>query len=235
MTQILCTICARGGSKGVPGKNLRLLVGKPLIAHSIDHAREAGIFAAIAVSSDDDNILKTAQNAGADFLIRRPDELAADTAAKAPAIRHCVENVEQQSGRKFEIFVDLDATSPLRLPKDVVGAVKLLQVSGCSNVITGTSAHRSPYFNLVEMHPDGSVGLSKPLGTIVRRQDAPLCFDMNASVYVWTRAAMFAGPNVFRADTRLFEMPADRSHDIDSETDWEIVEFLMKRRQERSA
>lgn len=235
MIQILCTICARGGSKGVPGKNWRQLSGRPLIAHSIDHARKAGIFAAIAVSSDDDNILKAAQNAGADFLVRRPDELAADTAAKGPAIRHCAEEAERQSGLKFEIFVDLDATSPLRLPEDIVGAVELLQASGCSNVITGTSAHRSPYFNLVEKRPDGSVGLSKPLGTIVRRQDAPPCFDMNASIYVWTRAAMFAGPSVFLADTQLFEMPADRSHDIDSETDWEIVEFLMKRRQERSA
>ena len=229
--KLLCTICARGDSKGVPGKNLRPLAGRPLIAHSIQHALDTGLFSAVAVSSDDENILAAAREAGADHLVRRPDHLAADTAAKPPAIRHCAEAVERATATQFDIFVDLDATSPLREPADVIGAVKLLVESGCGNVITGAPAHRSPYFNLVERRPDGTVALAKtPDRAIERRQDSPACFDMNASIYVWTRAAMFEGPQVFRHDTRLFEMPQERSVDIDSETDWAIVEFLAGRR-----
>src|SRR5579872_5457966 len=118
----LCTICARGGSKGVPGKNIRELLGKPLIAHSLDQARACGLFYAIAVSSDSDEILDVAKRFGADVLVRRPEEMASDTAAKLPAIRHCVEGAEKALGRTFPVFVDLDATSPLRLPADISGA-----------------------------------------------------------------------------------------------------------------
>jgi CMP-N,N'-diacetyllegionaminic acid synthase len=228
---LLCTICARGGSKGVAGKALRLLAGRPMIAHSIAQARQSSLFRAIAVSSDSEAILEAAQAAGADLMVRRPDWLATDTAAKPPAIRHCIEAAERESGEQFEIFVDLDATAPLRIVADIVGAVDLLRTTGCGNVITGTRAHRSPYFNLVERRDDGTVALSKPLPSqIVRRQDAPPSFDMNASVYVWTRAAMFEGPQVFRPDTRLFEMPPERSLDVDTMLDFEIVEFLISRR-----
>lgn len=227
----LCTICARGGSKGVPGKNLRLLAGRPLIAHSIEHALASGLFDVVAVSSDSDEILEAAARAGAGHLIRRPDELASDTAAKAPAIRHAVAESEVRTGRRFDTLVDLDATAPLRLPEDIVGAVALLEERGVTSVITGAPAHRSPYFNLVERGPDGVVRVAKPLpGGVVRRQDAPACFDMNASIYVWRRDPFMADPKVFYADTLLFEMPPERSLDIDSPLDFEIVGFLMERR-----
>jgi N-acylneuraminate cytidylyltransferase/CMP-N,N'-diacetyllegionaminic acid synthase len=228
---MLCTICARGGSQGVPGKNERMIAGRPLIAHTVAQARESGLFRYVAVSSDSSSILSAAKTAGAEFMVQRPDELATDTAAKPPAIRHCVETVELQTGLAFDILVDLDATSPLRTSGDIIGAVELLTSSGCGNVITGAPAHRSPYFNLVERRPDATVGLSKPPPSrLFRRQDAPPCFDMNASIYAWTRAAFFEGPAVFRADTQLFEMPPERSLDIDSELDWEIVSVLLERR-----
>lgn len=227
----LCTICARGGSKGVPGKNIRPLAGLPLIAHSIRQARDSGLFAAIAVSSDATAILAAAAEAGADLMIERPAELASDTAGKLPAIRHCVAEAERRLDRRFDILVDLDATSPLRLPEDIRGAVALLEDSGAASVITGSPARRSPYFNLVEERPDGSVGLSKPPpAEVLRRQDAPACFDMNASIYVWRRDVFLAGPRVFYPDTRLFVMPEERSHDIDSELDFAIVEMLLARR-----
>jgi len=126
----LCTICARGGSKGVKGKNIRPLLGKPLIAHSIEQARKSGLFAAIAVSSDSDIILQIAKEWGVDFLIKRPDELATDHAAKLPVIRHCVAEVERQSGYCFDTIVDLDATSPLRSVEDICSAVALLEEGG---------------------------------------------------------------------------------------------------------
>jgi CMP-N,N'-diacetyllegionaminic acid synthase len=227
----LCTICARAGSKGVRSKNTRLIAGKPLLAHSLIQARASGLFDAIAVSSDSDHILAIARSYGATCLVQRPDALASDTAAKLPAIRHCLEQAEDQLGTRFDILVDLDATSPLRLPEDIRAAVVLLEREPASNVITAAPARRSPYFNLVEQRPDGSVGLSKPPpGAIVRRQDAPPCYDMNASIYAWWTDEFRVAPAVFSARTRLYVMPEERSLDIDSELDFRIVEFLMQGR-----
>jgi N-acylneuraminate cytidylyltransferase/CMP-N,N'-diacetyllegionaminic acid synthase len=226
----LCTICARGGSKGVPGKNLREILGKPLIAHSIEQARRSGLFEAIAVSSDSEAILDVARRFGADVAVRRPDELATDTAPKLPAIGHCVEAAERARGQQFAVFADLDATAPLRVTADIVGAVRLLEERGVSSVITGAPARRSPYFNLVELDRRGTPRLAKTVDPPpVRRQDAPPCYDMNASIYVWRRDAFFRRPDVFYDDTLLFEMPPERSIDIDSELDFEIVRFLMTR------
>ena len=222
----LCTICARGGSKGVKGKNVRLLGGKPMIAHSIEQARAAGTFDLLAVSSDSDEILSVARDYGCDVLIKRPAELATDTAAKLPVIRHCVAEVERESGERFDTLVDLDATSPLRIPDDIVAAIRLLEDSGAGNVITAMPSRRSPYFNLVECDANGIVHLSKP-SQVVRRQDAPKCYDMNASIYVWRRGSLFANETLFNEDTRLYVMPEERSIDVDSELDFKFVEYIM--------
>lgn len=228
---ILCTICARGGSKGVVGKNNRDLLGKPLLAWTIEQARATGLFAAIAFSSDSDLLLEGALKAGADIAVKRPDEMATDAAPKLPAIRHCLEQAIAHTGATPDIFVDLDVTSPLRLPSDIAGAVKLLQDSGARNIITGAPARRSPYFNLVEARADCTVGLSKPVDPpITRRQDAPRCYDMNASIYVWRVAAFLERPSVFYPDTQLFEMPEERSVDIDSDLDFTLVELLLRKR-----
>jgi len=229
----LCTICARGGSKGVKNKNLRDLMGKPLIAHSIEHAQASGLFSAIAVSSDSADILSAAAHFGAHHLIQRPQELASDVAPKLPAIRHCALETERITGCRYDVFVDLDATSPLRLPADIGGAVSLLETTAASNVITGAPARRSPYFNLVELDATGVAHLSKPLSVaITRRQDAPRCYDMNASIYAWQRDALLASDVLFQADTLLFEMPEERSIDIDSELDFELVALIMAKRTE---
>jgi len=225
----LCTICARGGSKGVKNKNIRDLLDKPLLAYSILQAKKAKLFDSVAVSSDSDEILEVAKKYGAEILIKRPPELATDEAPKLPVIRHCVSESEKIVGRTFETIVDLDATSPLRSLDDINQAVKLLEDGNASNVITGTPAHRSPYFNLVEVGEDGVVRLSKTLPLPVsRRQDAPACYDMNASIYVWRRNALFNNPSLFNPDTLLYVMPPERSFDIDSELDFKMVELLMK-------
>jgi CMP-N,N'-diacetyllegionaminic acid synthase len=222
----ICTICARGGSKGVKGKNIRTLLGKPLIAYSIEQAKKTGLFECIAVSSDSEQILETAKEYGADFLIKRPDELATDQASKLPVIAHCV--AEKQKGCSFDIVVDLDATSPLRSIEDIQNAVALLEESGTGNVLTAMPSRRSPYFNLVELNENDVVELSKPLKTpVVRRQDAPKCYDMNASIYVWKHHVLFHSNSIFNADTKLYVMPEERSIDIDSELDFKFVEFLM--------
>jgi CMP-N,N'-diacetyllegionaminic acid synthase len=227
----LCTICARGGSKGLKDKNLRELCGKPLIAHSILQAKASALFDAVAVSSDSERILNAAREWGADYLVIRPPGLAGDAAPKVPAIRHCVLEAERMAGKVFDTLVDLDATSPLRLPGDIVGAIALLERGDCANVITGSPARRSPYFNMVEIGEDNIARLcKKPAKPVERRQDAPRCYDMNASVYVWRRKTLFDLDGVLGPDTRLFEMPEERSLDIDTELDFEIVEYLMRKK-----
>ena len=225
----LAVICARGGSKGVKGKNLRELAGKPLIAHSIGQAKDSGLFDAVAVSSDSVAILEAARTWGADFTVTRPEELATDAAPKVPAIRHCAQTMETETGEQFDTIVDLDATAPLRNTDDIRGAVELLETSDAANVVTGMPARRSPYFNLVERDDKGRVHLSKPpAATLYCRQDAPECFDLNASVFVWTRWALFSDHDSALSDnTLLFVMPEERSIDIDTETDFKFVESLM--------
>lgn len=228
---VLCTINARGGSKGVANKNIRPMHGRPLIAWTIEQARASGVVDFIAVSSDSKDILQAAKDAGADLLVKRPDELATDQAAKVPAIRHSVEAAEAHTGKRFEVLVDLDATSPLRIPSDIAACITLLRAKNAPNVITAMPARRSPYFNLVEVHDDGRVTLAKPLAKpIVRRQDAPKCYDMNASIYVWQHDALFEDPAIFKPDTALYIMPEERSIDIDSELDFRIVEMLLAER-----
>jgi len=225
----LCTILARGGSKGVPGKNKRLLAGKPLLAHTIDVAKRSGVFDEIAFSSDSEELLDLAKVHGATVTIRRPEDLATDSSGKLPAIHHCVTEVESLKGFQFQTIVDLDVTSPLRSVEDIKAVLSLLYSSNATNVITGVKARRSPYFNLVETQKDGYVSVSKKPGTpILRRQDAPQCFDMNASIYAWRRADFEHCTGALMDRTLLYEMHEHSAFDIDSEVDFQIVEFLLQ-------
>lgn len=224
------TICARGGSKGVKGKNVRDMNGLPLIAHTLKQAKSFKGFAAFAVSSDSDAILEIAEREG--FLaIKRPDELATDTAAKIPVIRHCVQETERLTGQKFDLCLDLDCTSPLRNVSDIEAVVSLLMNPEVPNVITAMPARRSPYFNLIEKSPEGRIQLAKKLEKpVVRRQDAPECFDMNASIYGWKREVLMTENTLFLPATALHVMPEERSIDIDSELDFQVVEMIMKKK-----
>lgn len=228
----ICTICARGGSKGLENKNIKILAGIPLIAHSILQAKKSGLFEIIAVSSDSDEILKVAKEYGADIQVKRPTELATDKAAKLPVIQHCLSTVEEKLGMQFKIIVDLDATSPLRCIDDIRNAVDMYeQDKEADNLISGSPSRRSPYFNLVEIDQEGNTTLSKKLDSqIIRRQDAPKCFDMNASIYIWQRDSLLNSTSVFSKRTILFEMPEERSIDIDSPLDFEFVAFLAEKR-----
>lgn len=227
--RIICTICARGGSKGVKNKNIKLINGKPLIAHTILQAIESNIFEKIVVSSDSKDILDIAGKYGVDLLINRPSELANDFISKIPAIRHAVKETEATFNTNFTLVVDMDPTSPLRNIYDIKSSINLLIQKNISNVITGSPSRRSPYFNLVEKLDNEKIVLSKKLKVpIFRRQDSPRCYDMNASIYVWKKAALFEFDTVFNSDTELYEMPENRSVDIDNELDFMIVEYLLK-------
>ena len=229
--KVLCSICARGGSKGVPGKNLRNLCGKPMIAWTVEQARETGVFDRIVVSTDSDEIASAAECAGAEAFFRRPAEMATDSASKLPVIRDVLLRSEAHYATTFDLHVDLDATAPLRLPEDIHGALACFIESPWDNLITGMHARRSPYFNLVEDVGHGRIVLSKPTEKpIVRRQDAPVCYDMNASIYIWRRETLLENPLVLGPNTGIYVMPEERSIDVDSELDFQFVEFVLGKR-----
>ena len=229
----LCTVCARGGSKGVKNKNIRLLHGKPLIQHTIAQAIESELFDEIAVSSDSPEILEAARAAGATRLIIRPAALASDASDKSPAIVHCGREVERITGKTFETFVDLDASAPLRTVRHIREAVSQLESGDISNVFTVCHSRRNPYFNMVEIS-EGGPRLCKIIDPPpVRRQDTPAVYDMNASIYVWRRHEYFAlGAPVLANKTEMYVMPEFTAFDLDSEFDFAVIEAVFPRMSE---
>lgn len=224
----VATICARGGSQGVEGKNIRLLLGKPLIVHTIEQALAHPAIDSVHVSTDSEQIAQIARDAGAEVPFLRPAELATASAPKLPVIIHLVEWLETQ-GKTVDTVIDLDPTSPLRLASDIDACLEL--VGGETRcVITGYEADKNPYFNMVEIDERGIAGPSKPApgGPVQARQAAPPVYSMNASIYVWRRDALAA--SLWDCQPRLHVMPRERSVDIDSEFDFRLVELLMKER-----
>ncbi|MDH5717003.1 MAG: acylneuraminate cytidylyltransferase family protein [Spirochaetia bacterium] len=227
---ILCTICARGGSKGVLNKNIKKILEKPLISYTINQANESGIFNHIVVSTDSDEIASISKDYGAEIIFKRPSYLATDDSGKLDVIKHALIKSEEYYKKEFDYIIDLDATSPLRLVSDIKNAYSIFLENNYDNLFSVMKARRSPYFNLVELDENNHVFLSKKLEKpIVRRQDSPKCFDMNASIYIWKREVLLTNSTLFLEKTGIYIMPEDRSLDIDSETDFEIVEYLLKK------
>jgi CMP-N,N'-diacetyllegionaminic acid synthase len=230
MASVLCTICARGGSKGVKNKNIKRLNGKPLIAYTIEQARESGLFEHIVISTDSDLIATVAQEYGAEVFFKRSPEMASDTAGKLEVIKDAFVRSEEHYQTTYDYLIDLDATAPLRSVQDIVESYQQFLKDDNDNLITAMPSRRSPYFNLVEVDTAGKVTLSKKLNSnVVRRQDAPKSYDMNASIYIWKRDILLNEHSIFLDKTGLYVMPEERSIDIDSELDFEFVEFLMKK------
>lgn len=224
---VVATVCARGGSKGVPGKNTRPLLGKPLIGYTIETALDCPSIDAVYVSTDSPEIAEIAAGFGATVPGLRPAELATDRASKLDAITHLIRSVEDL-GVSVGTVVDLDVTSPLRLVSDIDDALALLDEQ-TDVVVSGYPAEKNPYFNLVEAQPDGTVELVKrPDQLILGRQSAPPVWALNGSVYCWHRHTLELG--VWGGRVRIYEMPRDRGIDIDSSLDWELAEILMRRR-----
>jgi len=225
----LATVCARKNSKGLPNKNKLLLNGIPLYGIAIMQAKASNYFTTIAVTTDDDEILTGSLKFGADIAIRRPDELATDIAGKPETILHALEQSEKSSGFHYDVVVDLDVTSPLRSTEDIIGAVDLLEQKKVPSVVSVCRSHRNPYFNMLEVNSEGRAVVSKKVNPpYLSRQSAPKCFDMNAAVHVWDANALKLNPVVIFNETLIYEMPEDRSRDIDTKLDFEIVKFLMK-------
>jgi len=229
MSSVLCTICARGGSKGVKNKNIKDLNGKPLIAYTIEQAKLSGLFEHIIISTDSDDIAKISKQYGAEVFFKRSAEMASDTAGKLDVIKDAFLRSEEHYNRTFDYLIDLDATAPLRSVEDIINSFNQFKENDNDNLITAMPSRRSPYFNLVEQDKDGKVYLSKKLDcAVVRRQDAPKSYDMNASIYIWKRNIILNKNSLFLENTGIYVMPEERSIDIDNELDFDFVEFLMK-------
>ncbi len=228
MNAALCTICARGGSKGVQNKNCKTINGKPLIAYSIQQALSSGLFEHVVVSTDSDTIADIAVDHGAEVFFKRAPELSGDKAGKIAVIRDAFIRSEQHFNQQFDHLVDLDATAPLRSVQDIHQSFQQFLDNENDNLITAMPSRRSPYFNLIEVSANGAVQLSKQLDTVItRRQDSPKCYDMNASIYIWKRETILNEPTLFLPKTGLYVMPEERSIDIDTPLDFEFVQFIL--------
>ncbi len=227
MARVIATICARGGSKGLPGKNLRPLSGKPLIVHTIEHALACRGIEGVFVTTDDARIAEVAQRAGAQVPYLRPAELATDEAPKLPAIEHLIAHLER-GGAEIDAVVDLQPTSPLRKPEDIEAALQLLNDGDL--VVSVTEPSHNPYYTLAESDAQGWLHLSKP-ARFARRQDAPAVWGLNGSIYVWRRAALpkAIAEGFWSVRARPYAMPRRRSVDIDDLEDFELAQWLLQR------
>ena len=224
-------IFARGGSKGLPGKNIKPLAGKPLIAWGIEAALAVPGITRVVVSTDNADIARVACDWGAQVPFVRPNCLASDAASEWDAWRHALETLRDSEGALPEPFISVPATAPLRLPQDIAACIDDYRQGGADVVLATTQAHRNPWFNMVTARDDGTVVPVNNLeGSITRRQDAPQVMDVTTVTYVADPSFVLAQRGVFAGRTRAVLVPVERSIDIDTPLDFEIAEFLMNKR-----
>ena len=225
-------IFARGGSKGLPDKNIRPLLVKPLIAWSIEQALAVEEISRVIVSTDSKKIARVAEKFGAEVPFLRPAELAADDSPELLAWRHGIRFLEESESKIPEFIVSVPATSPLREPGDIRRCIQ--EYEGHRNavdvIVTVTDAHRNPYFNMVKIVDDGLIQVAvQATRNIRRRQDAAPVFDLTTVAYVARASFILENDAIFNGLVRSVHVPVERSIDIDTALDFDIAEFLMKR------
>jgi CMP-N,N'-diacetyllegionaminic acid synthase len=216
--KVLATVCARGGSKGVPMKNIRMLHGKPLIQYTLECIEKSKYINEFVISSDSDEILEVAAKLGYATEYKRPSEFATDKSAKIDAIRHATEYVEQTRG----FFPEL------RTPADVDACIEAFaNDASMETMVTVYPAERSPYFNMVEKKQTGYYNLVNiPNPPVVRRQDAPTVYSITPAIFAWRRNTMHI-THLYEGNWGIYEMPIERAIDIDTEFEFKLVDFLM--------
>lgn len=229
---VLITLCGRGGSKGIPGKNIRSMNGKPLLAYSIEHARKFLKYfpSDIALSTDSEQIKEIAALHGIHTEYTRPSELANDTAGKISVIRHLL-NFEQERRKKlYDYVLDLDFTSPLRTIEDLLKGFELLRNDeNAYNLFSVSPANRNPYFSMVEQAENGYYNLVKKLSAPVKsRQTAPQAYDMNGSFYFYRKKFFETVVDSAVTENSLVYVMPHICFDLDHPVDFEFMEFLLK-------
>lgn len=227
--EILITLCARGGSKGIPRKNIKFINGVPLIAYSIAHAKAfASIYKAdIALSTDCFNIREVAKNYGLETSYKRPENLSLDNTGKVETIMHLLFYEESIRGKKYDYILDLDISSPLRNLDDLTqGFKKILNDPQVLNLFSVNPANRNPYFNMVELQENGYYGLVKE-GIFLTRQSAPVVYDLNASFYFYKREFFNQQTPKIICGRSLIHVMEHICFDLDHPIDFEFMEFLI--------
>lgn len=229
----LITICARGGSKGIPGKNIKKLNGKPLIYYSIQVAKQfQNKFkdVDIIISSDFDEIIKVAENFGIKSNYKRPLDLGGDAVGKIEAIADVLHWQEETKSCTYDYILDLDVTSPLRNLHDLVTAFKLIQEDNIAvNLFSVSPANRNPYFNMVEQKENGFYAqVKQPIGMVLTRQSSPKVYDMNASFYFYKRQFFMEEYKSSITDKSLIYIVPHICFDLDHIIDFEFITFLME-------
>ncbi|OFY84018.1 MAG: cytidyltransferase [Bacteroidetes bacterium RIFCSPLOWO2_12_FULL_35_15] len=229
MKKILITICARGGSKGIPGKNIKMMNGKLLISYTIETALKFSNLhnVQLALSTDSIDIKNTAEKFGLKTDYIRPADLATDSAGKLPVIKDVLHYHEKLNNTIYDFVIDLDITSPLRTIDDLQSALTLLIDSKeAVNLFSVSKAHRNPYFNMVEEQPDGFYYLVKS-GNFLTRQSSPKVYDLNASFYIFKRHFFEMYNSAMTPKSIIYEVP-HVCFDLDEPLDFEFLEFLLK-------
>lgn len=231
---VFCVIGARGGSQGVPGKNIRTLLGKPLIGWSIEQALSVAEIDHVVVSTDSEDIAETARQFGADVPFMRPDSLAGPTIGKFDVWKHALDACEAHYGKSCDIYLDLDCTNPLREPSDIRAILEQFKAGrerGIDAVFTICEARKNPYFNMVEADETGALRMSKSLGpTVIRRQDTPPVYEHVASMYALDPRYVRRAGHLLDGHTEGYDIGQEKCFDVDSEFDFELIEFLLTRR-----
>ena len=229
--KIVAFIFARGGSKGLPGKNIRPLGGKPLIAWSIEHALAVRRIDRVIVSTDSEGIAAVARQYGAEVPFIRPAELAKDESSEWLAWKHALSHLMNTVGALPEVMVSVPTTAPLRLPLDIENCLNEYEKGSADIVITVTAGHRNPYYNMVTTNADGTVALViSSKSAVTRRQDAPLVYDMATVCYVAKPGFVMTHNGAFEGRVRAVHVPPERAIDIDTLLDFQIAEGLMRQR-----
>jgi CMP-N-acetylneuraminic acid synthetase len=226
--EVVALICVRGGSKGLPGKNIRLLAGKPLLTRAIEQAQAVKRISRIIVSTDSEEIATVARDAGAAVPFLRPAELAQDNSPEWLVWRHALNYLKDTDGDYPDALISVPATAPLRAVEDLECCLDEYEKGEVDMVITVTDANRNPYFNMVKVLPDGTVGLViPPKGSITRRQDAPVVYDMTTVAYVARPEFVMTKNGTFEGRVRYVHIPTERALDIDTPLDFKIAECLL--------
>ncbi len=225
----LYIIPARGGSKGIPGKNIKPLAGKPLIAYSVEVAQQLAPDCDICVTTDDLEIIATVENMGLKVPFVRPAELATDHSGTYEVLLHALNHYEQQC-ISYDRIVLLQPTSPFRTVDDVNNCLKLY-TPDIDMVVSVKQASANPYYNAFETDENGFLHISKGEGNYTRRQDAPPVWEYNGAVYVINAQSLRKMPLNKFPRRRMCEMSAEHSIDLDTPTDWLIAESILKSRE----
>jgi CMP-N-acetylneuraminic acid synthetase len=217
-------IFARGGSKGLPGKNIKELGGIPLLAHGIRLAQSMDRIEEVFVSTDCEKIMDVARRFGA-AVIERPVELASDTASEWQAWQHAIQHVRADRGLDFDVFLSLPATSPLRNQDDVQACLDAL-TDQVDVVITATPSARSPYFNMISTDENGYAKIALGAADFKRRQDVPIIHDITTVAYVSRPDFILTHEKVFDGRVQPVIVPKERAVDIDDEFDFKLAQAL---------